>query len=382
MHFFDGELPRTATKKVKRREVVTLLGRLSKAHEIGSAAPAGGRDKGEGDGWLVDVVAHVSGKPRARIHAAARLDELGFDSLMYTELGVALEAAGAQVPSLDELSGIQTVADLARFVKKGEAKPVAKRADEAPDDEDADFDIPAPVATMGRQLLGLGAKLVYSRVLKTEVSGQANIPYHTHFIVAPNHASHADIGLVKYALGDAGEGLAALAATDYFFDDRYKRAFFDNFTNLVPMDRSGSLRKSLERAEAVLASGTSMLIFPEGTRSATGEIDEFKASLGYLALRARVGILPMYLAGTRDVLPKGSFVLKGRDLGAMIGPFLEVELLDRLVEGLTRSEGYRAVALFTQRIVEALRDGRRPSVDVAAFRKAFAAAEGQEVSAP
>ena len=47
------------------------------------------------------------------------------------------------------------------------------------------------------------------------------------------------MGLVKMALGDAGEDLVALAAADYFFDTKVKRAYMENFTNLVPMERSG-----------------------------------------------------------------------------------------------------------------------------------------------
>jgi long-chain acyl-CoA synthetase len=124
------------------------------------------------------------------------------------------------------------------------------------------------------------------------------------------------MGLAKMALGDAGEGLVALAAADYFFDNKYKRAYMDNFTNLVPMERSGSLRQSLRHARSYLDRGYNALIFPEGTRSMTGKMDEFKPVIGYLALAARVGILPIYLQGTYDAMPKGSNFIKSRDVGA------------------------------------------------------------------
>ncbi len=55
----------------------------------------------------------------------------------------------------------------------------------------------------------------------------------------------------------------------------------------------------------MLARGRSMVVFPEGTRSLTGEMADFLPSLGYLALRAGVGILPAHISGTYESLPKG-----------------------------------------------------------------------------
>jgi hypothetical protein len=82
-----------------------------------------------------------------------------------------------------------------------------------------------------------------------------------------NHSSHLDTGLVKHALGDSGDHLVALAAKDYFFEDPLRRAYFENFTNLVPMERYGALRESLRLAGEVIRDGWILLIFPEGTRS-------------------------------------------------------------------------------------------------------------------
>ena len=56
------------------------------------------------------------------------------------------------------------------------------------------------------------------------------------------------MGLTKMALGEYGKDMVALAAADYFFDTKYKRAVMENFTNLVPMERTGSLRQSLRHA--------------------------------------------------------------------------------------------------------------------------------------
>src|SRR5205085_12128605 len=182
---------------------------------------------------------------------------------------------------------------------------------------------------------------------------------HTNFIVAANHSSHLDMGLVKMALAEAGTDLVALAAADYFFDTKYKRAYMENFTNLVPMERSGSLRQSLRHARSFLDRGYNALIFPEGTRSMTGVMADFKPVVGYLALHARVGILPMYLEGTYEAMPKGTTIIRSRDVGARIGRLLTIEELEEMTKGLPRAEAYRLIAARVRHEVENLRDHTR-----------------------
>src|SRR4029078_10125837 len=126
--------------------------------------------------------------------------------------------------------------------------------------------------------------------------------------LADTHCSRLDMGAIKVALGDAGRDLTSLAAADYFFRNRYRRAYFKHFTNLVPMERSGSIRKSMDTAESVLRRGRSMVVFPEGTRSVTGDMADFLPTLGYLALRAEGGRLPAHIAGSFDAVPKGTGV--------------------------------------------------------------------------
>jgi long-chain acyl-CoA synthetase len=177
------------------------------------------------------------------------------------------------------------------------------------------------------------------------------------------------MGLTKMALGEAGEGMVALAAADYFFDNKYKRAYMDNFTNLVPMERSGSLRQSLRHARSFLDRGYNALIFPEGTRSMTGEIAEFKPIIGYLALATKVGILPVHLFGTYEAFPKGSNIIKSREVGARIGRYLSIEELEELTKGMPRAEAYRLIAALARHEVENLRDGTRHAFDAKALRR-------------
>lgn len=73
-----------------------------------------------------------------------------------------------------------------------------------------------------------------------------------------------------------------------------------------------SIAQMLRDAEHTLAEGSSLMIFPEGTRSADGRLKAFKHGAFTLALRAKVPILPIVLDGTSNALPKRGFVLQGR----------------------------------------------------------------------
>jgi 1-acyl-sn-glycerol-3-phosphate acyltransferase len=167
------------------------------------------------------------------------------------------------------------------------------------------------------------------------------------------------MGLAKMSLGAAGKDMVALAAADYFFDNKYKRAYMENFTNLVPMERTGSLRQSLRHATSFLDRGYNALIFPEGTRSMTGVMADFKPVIGYLALASRVGILPIYLQGTYEAMPKGSNIIKSRDVSARIGRYLSFEQLEEMTKGMPRAEAYRLIAALVKHEVENLRDRTR-----------------------
>jgi long-chain acyl-CoA synthetase len=361
LRFWDADLPKTSTRKVKRKLVVDELRKLEKLAATGEKVrPAA---HGSSTEWLQRLVAEVIGKPASEVRPDSRLAaDLGFDSLMLTELSVALEAAGIALPEAGDLSGVETVKDLARFLG-GAGRRLAQPAEgvqPASDDaeaKDREIPVPAPVATLGRTMVDLWQKVMFGGVFDVKVTGQAYVPQSGNFLVIANHTSHLDMGLVKYALGEQGSRLASLAARDYFFDTPLKRAWFENFTNLIPMDRHGSLRESLRLAGDAIQKGYHLLIFPEGTRSPDGQMREFYPTLGYLALTYGVDILPLYIQGAFEALPKGSMVPKHTEISVRLGPALGIAELRRRAHGLARSESYRLVTRIAEEAVKRLREG-------------------------
>jgi long-chain acyl-CoA synthetase len=210
-------------------------------------------------------------------------------------------------------------------------------------------------------VLDAGQQALYRGFYRAEVSGEAFIPRDRNFLVVANHASHLDMGLVKVALGDSGKKLAALAARDYFFDTRLKRAYFENFTNLIPMDREGSIRRSLRAAVEALRRGYNLLIFPEGTRSRDGRMAPFKPTAGYLALHCRVDALPVYIHGTHDALPPGSAVPRKTRLRVVIGQPICVADLEARTAALAKGDAHKAATQIMEEAVRALERTVAPS---------------------
>lgn len=378
IHITPFELPRTATRKVKRPEVVEMLKTLEERDRKKTKAAV--ESKGDDNAlWIRKIVATVSSRPLSDVAIDDKLADLGFDSLMFVELQAAVEDAGGRVVSPDTLNEVQTVRELLTAVNRlDRSKRLADEpwVEEKKDEEE--IFIPSLVRRIGNAAVDFAQERLYSNVLDTTIEGEGNVPQHVNFIVAPNHASHIDTGLVKKALGkDVAEQTVAVAAADYWFDTKYKRAYMNNFTTLVPIERTGSLRQSLRHVTRILNEGYNALIFPEGTRSLTGEIAEFKPVIGYLALHQKIGILPIYLWGTFDAYPKGMTIPKresiGAKIGAKIGKLLSYEELRDMTVGVPNTEAYRLIAARVQHEVENMRDGKRDKFDVAAVRKSWKA---------
>ena len=378
LHMTPFELPRTATRKVKRPEVVEMLHALENRSKTKTKTIS--ESKGDDNMlWIRKVVASVSNRPLSDIAIEDKLADLGFDSLMFVELQAAVEDAGGRIPSPDTLNEVQSVRELLTVVQRvDKSKKLADEPRVEEKKEENEIYIPSVVQRAGNAVVSLATDVLYDSVLHTHIEGESNVPQHVNFIVAPNHTSHLDTGLVKKALGkDMAEQTVAVAAADYWFDTKYKRAYMNNFTTLVPIERTGSLRQSLRHVTQILNDGYNALIFPEGGRQESGEIAEFKPIIGYLALNQKIGILPIYIWGTYEAFPKGTIIPKGSSVGAKIGAkvgrFLEYDELRKMTEGVPNTEAYRLVATRVQYEVESMRDGKHEKFDVEAIRKQWKA---------
>ncbi len=125
------------------------------------------------------------------------------------------------------------------------------------------------------------------------------------FVVVANHSSHLDAPLVMGSMPwGSARFLAAGAAADYFFDVKWRKWLTALFFNAYPVDRGGT-RKSPGLSKGLLERGVPLLIFPEGGRSATGELGVFKPGAAALAISSDVPCLPVAIVGANVAMPRG-----------------------------------------------------------------------------
>jgi 1-acyl-sn-glycerol-3-phosphate acyltransferase len=115
-------------------------------------------------------------------------------------------------------------------------------------------------------------------------------------IIASNHLSFFDPPLLAASSDD---DLYFLARSSLFRNPIFKSMITS--LNAYPVQASSSLKTATD----LLQNGKKLVIFPEGTRSADGSLMEFKHGVGLLAIKANCPIIPTYIHGTFEILPKG-----------------------------------------------------------------------------
>lgn len=175
--------------------------------------------------------------------------------------------------------------------------------------------------TLGRPL----EILIRDLNFKVKYTGTENIPQNGPFILAANHFQYFDPLLV--GLGIKGRQIHFMAKKEIF--ENPVSAFLCTNLNAFPVDRGAPDLKSLRHAIKVIESGRILGIFPEGTRSKTGEIGDGKRGIITVAMKTKCDILPAALynednrkRGTKTTVRYGK-VIKYEELGLSEKPTKE-----------------------------------------------------------
>lgn len=308
-----SELPRTeGTKKLKRAAIRDWV----KAGGQAPAAPSG------------DSLEAVIGRfARGRdVSGGTTLEELGLSSLERVELMVALE------------DRFQTRIDEARFSEAAsiaDLKQLVEQPASAPETIEEPVDFPSwnrtwPVRTIRRLsqatwIVPLTRLFAHARVAGREHLKEIDGPV----IFASNHQSHMDVPVILSALPGRWRARVAPAMLKEFFTAHFHPADYtwrQRFTNSlnyylacfyfntfpIPQREAGA-RQTLQYIGELTGAGTSILLFPEGLRSKTGDIKPFRGGIGMIASRLDLPVVPVRIDDVDALMPVGSnFVRPGR----------------------------------------------------------------------
>jgi len=170
-----------------------------------------------------------------------------------------------------------------------------------------------------------------------KIYGRENLPRRGAFIMAANHVSYADPPVVGVACAPIG---MHFMAKKELFESR-KWGWWFKAVQCIPISRDDKDIRATKQAIDSLKKGRNLAIFPEGTRSATGELQEAELGASFLASKAGVPVVPVYIDGTDKVLPKGGKYKCWAPIRAYIGKPVHPNEFSGISDRRKRYEGLR-----------------------------------------
>jgi len=352
----EPDLPRTSTGKVRRNVVAAWVARVKTDAQERYGSDGASR-KNAGD-WLLELIAATTGEtPAENSDEALLAEDLHLDSLGRVQLAAALEERLGELPGAQSLDGVKTLGELRRLVggqpaatstdaaawtegsrngnsragalgQDGAAKDAlapdgAGRGEVAPaapvEAEKPGYVYPRwpwwrPVAWIRSAFLELVAQPLVWFLAQPRVRGKLAQRDAEPMLVIANHVTAFDGPLVGYALPRRMRDRMAVAMSgemleDYrhFREPEGKRRFMlfgplayflvTALYNVFPLPRQKDFQRSFAHAGEALDRGLNVMVFPEGARSASGELARFRPGIGLLVKQSQTAVLPVAIRG-------------------------------------------------------------------------------------
>jgi len=334
----EPSFPYTSTGKLLRRVVADWATDQLAAT---AAHPSAGRSD-----VLLQMIASVTGEAPANVTDTARLSEdLHLDSLGRVQLQSLLEQRFglelgddqmAQAATLGELRALTGTSKAVSTMSFSSVTPHAAAAEvEAAPAHPSPMGIvaPSPVVQTHRyprwtwsapvNALRVAVQELAIRPLvwllgAPRVERRSSSPAKPPLLIIANHITAYDVPLILYALPPHLLHCVAVAMSgEMLLDFRHRRGASSRllnpllpiaywlitiFMNVFPLPRLGGFRRSFEHAGRALDRGYSVIIFPEGHRSADGMLQPFRSGIGLLAQQAEADVLPVALVGMDKII--------------------------------------------------------------------------------
>lgn len=172
--------------------------------------------------------------------------------------------------------------------------------------EDADVVLPKSSALL--KPIVSSVRRFFKLFFTIEANGMENIPEGA-CIIAPNHESKLDAFLVlSYLDKKTVKNTFSYAKKDHV--EGWARRVVASYSNVIVMDLTKDLKHSIQKMAEVVKQGKKILIFPEGTRTQTGEMGAFKKTYTLLSTELNVPVLPVAISGAYEAMSSGQKKIK------------------------------------------------------------------------
>jgi len=397
MLFPEPDLPRTSTGKVRRKAVAAWL---EEAQDAATGTRSAAAAFTLAHDWLLALIVQITGEPPPGSGDELRLNEdLHLDSLGRVQLAAAIEQKLGMPPESGLLEQVQTLGDV-RALVSGHASAIVPRessstehaitvaAKDPTQPRDATDAIPAsqPATTTpdlphveparttyvyphwpwGKPMQGIRASFIEAIMLplvrflagpRVVAPPDLRAKISEPVLIIANHITAYDGPLVQYALpGSLRRHVTAAMSGEMLEDFRHfrnpewpanKRGFYPlgplawfaltALFNVFPLPRSRDFQRSFAHAGEALDRGYHVLVFPEGTRSASGQLARFRHGIGLLVKQSGTAVLPVALRGLGELKASGRGWFRSGKLEVRVGEPIrfgleasEAEITERL----------------------------------------------------
>lgn len=354
------ELPRTQLKKIKRYQVrEKYLKEKVFLEEIKEVALSEEDAKIFQAELSQKVISYLTKELKKRVDLNSHLEiDLGIDSLSRVELGLGLEALLEIKIPVDFIERVFTVKELILNLQKiytptagreeiefkEEKKSWAQIIKEVPSREILDK-IKIDSSFLDK-LLTFIFQCIFRFIFRIfwflKIEGREFIPKDAPYIFCPNHASYLD-GFILFSSIPFNSAINLFFLGHAAIFEHPLVAWTIKIARLISIDPATHLTEAMQASSFVLAHKKATCIFPEGGRSISEEVGDFKKGIGILAKELDILTIPVYIEGSHYSWPRGSRFPRPYPLRIIFGKPLNWRDLGNDYETIAR--GLRAEVL-------------------------------------
>ena len=297
---YRGELPRTRLEKLQRYKLKDILA-------VGTPVNWQEKPIEEAEEPTFEeyhiIKTYIEEEKQIQLHPNDHIEtDLAFDSLDMVALQGFIQQTFGTTVNASDMPGFKNIQALAEHVAYSKTRMDVKIEDWHEFLNADSSSLVLPQGNLSMPLLLKSSRLFFKAYNRLEFKGKENIPTHGPMIIAPNHQSYLDGALVSIGLP------MKILRDSYFYatEDHVKGTlsrYYARHNNIIIMER-GNLRDSILKLAEVLKRGKNVIIFPEGSRTRTGKLTDFKKTFAILGRELQVPILPVCIRGAFEALPR------------------------------------------------------------------------------
>lgn len=294
---YRGDLPRTKLDKLQRFKLTEIInaGVHTAPKEKQYVEPAF-------EEYRV-IKQYIRQEKKCAVRPTDHLEtDLAFDSLDKIGLqGFIEQTFGMELP-LDRMTTFKNVTELAEYVSDYKTRIEFEKTDWHSILQESSANVKLPGTSYLGVLITKFCRWAFKHYFNFKMIGRENIPANGPFILAANHESYLDGMFVMSAVPNK------LIRHTYFVAKekhvtRPATVYLASKLNVIVLHMS-NLKSSIQQLGEVLKRGESIIIFPEGTRTETGKLGEFKKTFAILSVELGVPVIPVTIDGAYEAMPK------------------------------------------------------------------------------